>query len=89
MRLDPDSMDAHLVTAQLYQLRGEGDGAEEALRNAAREYEEVVRLQPADGRTLLNLAAIYSQLQQNKEAARAWEKYLELDPGNVLDTNDD
>src|SRR6185436_7512777 len=46
VRLDPESVDAHLITAQLYQLRGEGDGAEEALRNAAREYEEVVRLQP-------------------------------------------
>ena len=82
VRLDPDSVDAHLVTAQLYQLRGEGDGAEEALANAAREYEEVVRLQPTDGRTILNLAALYSQLQKHKEAARTWEKYLELDPGN-------
>ena len=34
-RLDPDSVDAHLVTAQLQQLRGEADGSEDALRAAA------------------------------------------------------
>ena len=37
---------------------------------------------PGDGRTLLTLADLYGQLQQHEDAARAWERYLELDPGN-------
>ena len=41
-----------------------------------------MRLRPTDGQSLLNLAGIYGQLQMHKDAARAWEMYLALDPGN-------
>ena len=83
VRLDKDSPDAHLALAQLYQLQAAGAGGEESLRQAAAEYEDVVRLQPTDGNTLLTLAGIYGQqLQNNKEAARVWELYLALDPGS-------
>jgi tetratricopeptide (TPR) repeat protein len=82
VRLDPDDPDAHLILAQLYQIQAVGPGAEEAIRKAVAEYEEVVRLRPTDGHSLLNMAGIYGQLQEHPEAARAWELYLALDPGN-------
>ena len=42
----------------------------------------MIRLRPTDGQSLLTLAGLYGQLQQHAEAARAWESYLALDPGN-------
>lgn len=83
VRLGKDDPDAHLILAQLYQMQAEGTGAEDVVRKAAAELEEVVRLQPADGNTMLGLAGIYAQLQQPKDAARVWQKYLTLDPGSL------
>jgi len=80
--LDADDTDAHLVLAQLEQIQAAGPDAEAALRRAATQYEQVVRLRPSDGQSLLNLAGIYGQLQQHEQAARTWEMYLVLDPGN-------
>ncbi len=78
--LDAADADAHLVLAQL--LQRQAAGAEQALPAVAEEYEQVVRLRPSDGQALLSLAGIYSQLQDHKNAARAWEIYVALDPGN-------
>jgi tetratricopeptide (TPR) repeat protein len=79
VRLEEDNADAHLILGQLYQLRTEGAGAEQALRRAAAEYEQVVRLQPTDGNTIHALANVYGQLQEHKDAARLWELFLALD----------
>ncbi len=80
--LDREDADAHLILAQLEQIQAAGPEAEAALRRAAAEYEQVVRLRPTDGQSLLNLAGLHGQLQQHEQAARAWEMYLALDPGN-------
>ncbi len=82
VRLNPDNADAHLILAQLYQMQAVGPEAEAIIRKAAAEFEEVARLRPDDGQSILNLASIYGQLQEHPEAARAWERYLALDPGN-------
>jgi len=80
--LDSDDVDAHVALAQLEQIQAAGPDSEKALRRAAEHYEKVVRARPTDGQSLLNLAGIYGQLQQHEDAARAWETYLVLDPGN-------
>jgi tetratricopeptide (TPR) repeat protein len=82
VRLEEDNADAHSILGQLYQLRTEGAGGEQALRRAAAEYEQVVRLQPTDGNTILSLAQVYGHLQEHKDAARLWQLYLALDPGS-------
>src|SRR6266542_3354995 len=83
VRLDKDNSDAHLALAQLYQLQAAGPGGDGSLRKAAAEFEEVVRLQPADRETLVTLASLYGQqLQDHKEAARIWQLYVGLDPGS-------
>ena len=82
LSLDKDDADAHLLLAQLEQTQAAGPAAEEALRRAAAEYEQVVRVRPTDGQSLLHLAGIYNQLRQHEAAARAWGMYVELDPGN-------
>src|SRR4029453_4937175 len=70
------------ILAQLEQIQAAGPEAEKALQRAIEQYREGIRLRPTDGQSLLNLAGLYGQLQQHAEAAGAWEKYLELDPGN-------
>ena len=80
--LDKDDADAHFILAQLEQTQAAGPAAEEALRRAAAEYEEVIRVRPTDGQSLLHLAGIYGQLRQHQDAARIWGMYVELDPGN-------
>jgi tetratricopeptide (TPR) repeat protein len=82
VRLDPENADAHLILAQLYQIQAVGADAEATIRKAAAEFEEVARLRPTDGQSILNLAGIYGQLQEHADAARAWAMYLQLDPGN-------
>src|SRR5262249_51374823 len=82
VRLSGNSPEAHLALAQLYRTKAEGDGGEESLKSAAAEYEEVLRIRPTDGQTMLALAEVYRQLNEPKEGARAWQRYLELDPGS-------
>jgi tetratricopeptide (TPR) repeat protein len=82
VRLEEDNADAHLILGQVYQLRTEGAGSEQALRRAAAEYEQVVRLQPTDGNTIHSLANLYGQLQEHKDAARLWQLFLALDAGS-------
>ncbi|MGE0456063.1 MAG: tetratricopeptide repeat protein [Vicinamibacteria bacterium] len=78
---DKESLAAHRVLAQLYQGQVTTLG-EEAFTKAAAEYEEVLRLEPEDGNSLLVLGAIYGQLQRHADGVRIWEQYLQLDPGN-------
>ena len=80
--LDAEDADARLILAQLEQIQASGPAAEDALERAAVQYEEVVRLRPTDGQSLLNLAGIYGQLRKHTEAARAWGAVPRLDPGN-------
>jgi tetratricopeptide (TPR) repeat protein len=80
--LDADDADAHLILAQLEQTQAAGPAAEEALRRAAAQYEDVVRVRPTDGQSLLHLAGIYGQLRQHNDAARIWGMYVAIDPGN-------
>jgi tetratricopeptide (TPR) repeat protein len=82
VRLNPENADAHLILAQLYQIQAVGPEAETTIRKAAAEFEEVARLRPSDGQSILVLASIYGELQEHKDAARAWGMYLALDPGN-------
>lgn len=82
VRLGPEDADAHLILAQLYRIQAVGAEAQSTIRKAAAEYEEVARLRPSDGHSLLNLAGIYGQLQEHGDAARIWNLYLRLDPGN-------
>jgi tetratricopeptide (TPR) repeat protein len=80
--LDDEDVDAHVTIAQLEQIQAAGPEAEKSLQRAAEHYEMVVRVRPTDGQSLLNLAGIYGQLQKHDDAARIWEIYLALDPGN-------
>jgi tetratricopeptide (TPR) repeat protein len=80
--LEPDLAEAHLVLGQLHQSQSDGSAGDEAVKLAAAEFEEVVRLQPNDLMTLQSLAGLYAQLQQPADAVRAWERYIALDPGS-------
>ena len=68
--LDGEDADAHSTLAQLLQIQAAG--AEEVLRRAAAEYEQVIRLRSTDGQALLNLAGIYGELRDHAASARSW-----------------
>jgi tetratricopeptide (TPR) repeat protein len=83
VRLDADSPEAHLILAQILHGQAEGAGGEATLRRAATEYEAALRLRPRDATILLILANnVYPQLLEHDKAIAAWNRYLELDPGN-------
>src|SRR6185369_16926568 len=61
----------------------QGDNSEPALRQAAVEYEQALKLAPTDAGTLLILASnVYPQLQDPDKAISAWRRFLELSPGS-------
>ena len=79
----PESPDAHLILAQLRHMQAQGDNNEEALRQAAVEYEQALRLAPTDAATLLILASnVYPQLQEHDKSIASWRRFLELSPGS-------
>jgi tetratricopeptide (TPR) repeat protein len=82
-RLSPGDADVRRALAQLYRdlSHGSADGAA-TLRRAAEQYEEIVKLEPADPASLFLLTQIYTQLQDVKRASAALERYVALDPGN-------
>lgn len=92
LAIDPNDADAHLLLALLEEDQASGAAALQALRRAAVHYEEAARLKPADAQVLWKLGNLYSQLAAAAEgpeeqrdqaaAARAWQRYVALDPGN-------
>jgi tetratricopeptide (TPR) repeat protein len=77
---DPDNLLAHEVLAQLYRLQVGAEG-QDAIRMAAAELEEILRVQPGDRRTLDQVASYYAELGDHERAAGAWERFIELEPG--------
>ena len=59
--------DQRLVLAQIYQLRAASEG-DTAFRKAAAHYEEVVRIEPSDGNSLL-FAQVFCQVHPGHAAA--------------------
>lgn len=84
VRLSPDNADSRRMLALLYRdLAQTAPSPEEALSNAAEQYEAIARLEATDGQALLHLVQIYSHLDKHKDAAAALERYVLLDPGNA------
>lgn len=71
---DSSAADAWYALARIYQSR-------QPLR-AAETYEEMIRRFGPDWNILLQMAELYSNLGQHKEASAALEQMVELDPGN-------
>jgi tetratricopeptide (TPR) repeat protein len=78
---DPDNLLAHQLLSELYRMQVGVDGSE-AVSRAAAELEEVLRIEPLDPRALQLLAAYYAELRDHERAVSAWDRLLELNPGN-------
>lgn len=78
-RLAPESASSHLVLAEI--LLDSSKGEAESVLEAAKEYEAAGRLQP-EPRIYYTLGMIYGKLEKNKEAAAAWGRFVQMDPGN-------
>ena len=74
-RIDPNSEETVLNLARLYSVQGEFGRASETLAAV-----------PVDDRTArieLALGGTYDQLRRSKEAAEAYQRALDLEPGNI------
>jgi tetratricopeptide (TPR) repeat protein len=82
-RLEPGDPETQLVLAQMYYLTSASSGGSDALLDkAALAYEDVVKLRPRDAESLATLADIYRRRQVHEKAISAWQRFLEVDPGN-------
>ena len=79
--LDSDNALAHRILAQLYRLQVGAD-REDALRKAAAEFEELLRIEPRDLVALQALAAYYGELGETERAVATWARFLQLVPGS-------
>jgi len=84
VKVDARSPEVRLTLAQLYLAQAEADQSAEPMKLAAQSYEAALKLDPRDAQSTRELAAVYSQLNQHKDATRVLEHYLkDIDPSFV------
>jgi tetratricopeptide (TPR) repeat protein len=76
--LNPDSEDAHSALGKLY------DG-EQKFKQAAAEYEAVLRIKPANLQTMQTLLALYKKSGMEDKTLDMYEKLAKTDPGHADD----
>jgi len=87
VELDRDNIDAHMLLSQIYWQNlvrpGSRERPTEAQINAAvHEYEEIIRIDPADPQAFLLLGQLYQALNQPDKAEQIYKKHLTVDPGS-------
>jgi tetratricopeptide (TPR) repeat protein len=88
IRLDPSSLEAHKLLGQIYYSSianedlNRGPASSENLKKAISEFETVVRLEPSDSSSLLNLSSLYRYDGQMEKAIASLKKYLEMVPSS-------
>jgi tetratricopeptide (TPR) repeat protein len=81
VKADRDNLLAHETLSELYRMQIGARGVD-AVRDAAAELEEMLRVRPTDLRTLQFVAMYYTEIGDDAQAVEAWKRYLALDPGN-------
>jgi tetratricopeptide (TPR) repeat protein len=81
LQLNPDNLEAHRMLAGLYAASvGEGGSdqkVQELAGKAVAQYEEVLRLNPADPQSLFALGRLYYRLQQPDKAEQFMKRFTE------------
>ena len=77
LRLDPDSVDAHVALSQLFQKAGDDNGAE-------KEMEIALQLDPTDPHTLNYQAKLLRDLCEWNESEAAYKRLVQLRPNYWL-----
>jgi len=85
VELNPDNIDAHMLLSQVYwqTLINSKPGPTEAQINSAiHEYEEIIRIDPADPQAFILLGQLYQASRQPNKAEEVYKKHLNADPGS-------
>jgi len=85
VEINPDNIDAHMLLSQIYWqdlIGSKGRPTEAKINSAVHEYEEIIRIDPADPQAFLLLGQLYQVLNQPDKAEAIYKKHLSVDPGS-------
>jgi Tfp pilus assembly protein PilF len=86
IELNPNNIDAHTLLSQIYwkQLVDTTGGKPpiDLINSAVHEYEEILRIDPADPQAFLMLGQLYQFNNQPDKAEEIYKKHLKIDPGS-------
>jgi tetratricopeptide (TPR) repeat protein len=85
VEISPDNIDAHMLLSQIYWqtlLSSKGKPSDAQINSAIHEYEEIIRIDPADPQAFLLLGQLYQVINQPDKAEAIYKKHLKGDPGS-------
>jgi len=86
IELNANNIDAHMLLSQVYwqQLAAIQNGRPpmDLINSAVHEYEEILRIDPADPLAFLQLGQLYEYNGQPERAEEIYKKHLKIDPGS-------
>jgi tetratricopeptide (TPR) repeat protein len=85
VEISPDNIDAHMLLSQVYWqalISSKGKPSDAQINSAIHEYEEIIRIDPADPQAFLLLGQLYQAINQPGKAEEIYKKHLNVDPGS-------
>jgi tetratricopeptide (TPR) repeat protein len=85
VEINPNNIDAHMLLSQIYWqalLSSKGKPPDAQINSAIHEYEEIIRIDPADPQAFLLLGQLYQVINQPNKAEEIYKKHLNVDPGS-------
>jgi tetratricopeptide (TPR) repeat protein len=85
VEIDRDNIDAHMLLSQIYWqrlVRPGGRPSDAQINAAIHEYEEIIRIDPAEPQAFLLLGQLYQLINQPEKAEAIYKKHLNVDPGS-------
>ena len=85
VEINPDNIDAHMLLSQIYWqelISAKPRPTDVQINSAIHEYEEIIRIDPADPQAFLLLGQLYQIINQPDKAEEIYKKHLNVDPGS-------
>src|SRR3954466_10862623 len=85
VEINPDDIDAHMLLSQVYWqtlINSKPRPTDAQLNAAIHEYEEIIRIDPADPQAFILLGQLYQAINQPAKAEEIYKKHLNADPGS-------
>jgi len=85
VEINSDNIDAHMLLSQVYWLaltNSKTKPTDAQINSAIHEYEEIIRIDPADPQAFIMLGELYQAIGQPDKAEEIYKKHLKVDPGS-------
>jgi len=85
VEINRDDLDAHMLLSQIYWqrlIRSTGNPGRALVNSAIHEYEEIIRIDPADPTAFLLLGQLHQLNNEPEKAEAIYKKHLNIDPGS-------